>query len=232
MTGKNVIVSAVGVSAGVATAKATITTRTNLAMPHLMAAARFSREVGAIEVANAGAPFGPFWEDMRDYATASVLMSAASAECYANELYSDREKIFSAHDATVLSKFWETFEKKSTFEKLDFALTLRGRPALDRSSSLAKSMEKLITLRNALIHFKPEWSHELNRHKKVSQSLANEFVPANVTKDTFIFPRGWVGHSCTVWAVTTVIDFIEDFERRADLVGRTERTKWGPKLTP
>src|SRR5258706_2586528 len=56
----------------------------------MLAAARFSREVGAIENENKGQPWGEFWGGIFHRATACILTSVASLEAHANELFSDR----------------------------------------------------------------------------------------------------------------------------------------------
>jgi hypothetical protein len=125
--------------------------RVNFAVKHLLGAARFSRQVGTIERENSGKPLAEWWEDMSDNAVACIFLASAALEAYANELFADREKVF---------------------------------------------------------------------------------TPGTITKDALLFPRAWVSHSCTKWAVNTTVAFLEEFEHLADLVGRTDRTKFAGQLEP
>jgi hypothetical protein len=73
---------------------ATVKTRMNYAVPHLLSAAIFSRRVGEIEAKHSGQAFGPFWDEILAHATATVFLTVAGLESYANELFVDMTKTF------------------------------------------------------------------------------------------------------------------------------------------
>src|SRR6266536_1558077 len=102
--------------------QATAMLRTNFAVQHMLAAARFSRRVADIE------DFGEFWEEILHQSSACVFTAAASLESYANELFFERQTAFPGFASELLDKLWETFEQKPTLEKFEFALLLRGKP--------------------------------------------------------------------------------------------------------
>ncbi|MCK1407624.1 hypothetical protein [Bradyrhizobium sp. 76] len=212
--------------------QASLSTRENHGVPYLMGAARFSRRVGEVEIANSGQPFGNFWEEMRDCATACVLMSDAAIESYANELFSDAEKIFPPEFVAGLDLLKADVEKKNVFEKLDLVLVLRGRDKLDRGSSSFQAVKMLGLLRNELTHFKPEWSHKKQRHLVVSEKLRGLFTLNPWFGREGAFPSAWVSHSCTIWAVTSAIKFLQEFEDLADLPGRTPWPAFQDRLIP
>jgi hypothetical protein len=68
---------------------ATVKTRTNYAVPHLLSAAIFSRRLGEIEAEHSGQDFGPFWDEILAHASATVFLAVAGLESYANELFID-----------------------------------------------------------------------------------------------------------------------------------------------
>jgi hypothetical protein len=212
---------------------ATLSTRVNYAVPHLLAAARFSRAVKVIEAANVGQPFGEWWEEMRDNAVACLFVASATIESYTNELFSDRDKVFPDAPALLIGKIWEMSERKAPVEQFDLVLQLRSKPPLDRKAGFYKAMLAVIRLRNELTHFKPEWSHQINKHKKTSDVLKGYFkADSPHFRNEQIFPSAWVGHSCTSWAVNTTLRFIEEFEKLAGLTGRTDRAQFGGRLNP
>jgi hypothetical protein len=206
--------------------------RINFAIKHLLSAARFSREVGRIETANAGKPFGDWWEEMSDYAVACILLTSAVLESYANELFSDRGTVFPDAAPKYIDKIWTITERRPPLEKLDLVLELREQPALDKKTKLYKAISAVILLRNELTHFKPEWTNEPRKHHVISDTLKGYFTPSAITNDPLIFPRAWITHSCTSWAVNATLEFIEEFERLAALVGRTDRTKFIGRIEP
>ena len=212
---------------------ATLSTRVNNAIPFLMAAARFSRAVKAVEDANSTEPFGEFWEEIRSNAVACILLVAAALESYTNELFSDRDKVFADQKMKVLEKLWKTFERKPSLEKFNMALLLRDKPEIDEKSDTYRAVSAVLKLRNALTHFKPEWSHAPDKHQKLSKELEGYFSPSRIFKgDQFIFPSAWAGHSCTSWAVQTTVKFFQDFEMLADLPDRTDWKAFDGRLQP
>jgi hypothetical protein len=207
-------------------------TRTNHSIPYLLGAAHNSRLVGQVESANSGKEFGNFWEEMRDHAVSCIFLVDAAVESYANELFADASAIFPKHFVAGMKLLSKEIERKRTLEKLDLALTLRGKQKLSHKLPLLKAIDALGDLRNELTHFKPEWSHEQNVHLKVSAKLKAYFQPNQWLASEPIFPRGWVGHSCTKWAVNTTVEFLQYFEKQADLMGRTNWQAFQSRLIP
>src|SRR5262249_14598463 len=156
---------------------ATVKTRTNYAVPHLLSAAIFSRRLGEIEAEHSGQDFGPFWDEILAHASATVFLAVAGLESYANELFIDMNQNFPGVRQELLEKLWSDYERKSTLEKFDLALLL-GEGASMRVAGVEsfQSVDALVRLRNALMHFKPEW--EPAKHKQLSSELRNFFEPS------------------------------------------------------
>ena len=195
--------------------------RANLSLSHLLSAAILCRSVGRLEAANSGASLGPFWDELQASAVATVLVAVSSLEAFANELFIDHAQTFPAVQADLMAKLWERYESQPILEKLEFAMLLRGQAAIDRGASPYQDIAAVIKLRNALTHYKPEWSDERGEHAKLSKALrmravSSPFFPATEP----LFPRAWASHGTTVWAVQSVIDFVVMFESRAGLDSR------------
>jgi hypothetical protein len=206
------------------TMHATVRTRTNLSVPHFFSACIFSKHVQALERGNHGKEFGAFWEDILAHASASVLLTVAALESYVNELFADHETNFPGIRTDVLVKLWESHELKSILDKYDLALLLCQAGSLDRGISPTQDVTLLIRLRNALIHFKPEWFNEQQEHAKLSSQLTDRFLPsAFFSISEPIFPRRWATHGCTAWAIKSAISFVETFEVQAGLPKRLEQ---------
>lgn len=198
-----------------------VAVRSNLSVTHILSAAMFSRAVGAIETANAEKAFGDFWEDIQANATATILTSVAALESYANELFVDHAEVFPELRFDIMAKRWELYEQKPILKKYDFALLLRQGNAFDRGASPYQDIAALIMLRNALVHYKPEWSNEQVEHAKVSNALNNRAVKSSYfSRNDSLFPCAWVSHGTTCWAVKSVTSYIDDFEKKARLESR------------
>jgi hypothetical protein len=202
----------------------------NLSVQHMLGAARFSRSVGEIERKHEGEQFGEFWEEIFHISSACVFASVAALEAYANELFFDRAKVFPGYSSPLLDRLWETFEQKSITEKFEFALLLRNRETMNRGARPHQDAVALIDLRNGLMHFKPEWENEAERHEKTSRQLHARFSPSPFLSDRLLFPRRWATHSCTKWAVESSLAFCNEFGRLAGLDSRFNA--FADRLTP
>lgn len=195
------------------TAKADI--RVNMAVSNLLSSATLCRQVGEVERANAGKDFGGFWQDIFANASGSVFTAVASLESYANELFIDRKQVFPEFREDVMDKLWELYEQKSILEKFEFALLLKNAPAFDRGGAPYQGVDTIIQLRNALMHFKPEWLSMQKKHANLSIRLKQ-----NATLSPFfssiepLFPRGWASHATVQWVIRNTLEFMLEFERR------------------
>ena len=212
-----------GMSMVCMTGSLTGSARANFSISHLLAAASFSRAVSKLETENKGRPFGVFFEDIQSNAIATVLTATAALESYANELFVDHSTVFPDLPSPILVKLWEAYELKQTLEKFELALLLLHKKEIDRGGSPYQDVVSLTKLRNALVHFKPEWTHQQVLHAKVSSALAGRIARSPFfVSDEPLFPRSWGSHSATAWAVTSVISFIRTFERSGGLQERLE----------
>ncbi|MGM5025718.1 hypothetical protein AB8B02_05790 [Tardiphaga sp. 862_B3_N4_1] len=196
---------------------AIVQTRMNFATQHLLAASRFSKTVYDVEQANHGAQFGDFYNEILHNASACILSAGASLEAYPNEIFADKAKLFPDHSTKLLEKFWSTFERKPSIDKFQMVLFLRDKPELAPGSDTLRNVRTLIELRNALTHFKPEWSGEAARHVQISRTLDGKFSPSPFLNDSNVFPRRWATAGCTRWAIKACLEFASLFEVAADL---------------
>ena len=148
--------------------------RTNLAGQNMLAAARFSRRVAELEDNNRCQQFGSFWEEILHNSIASIMCCSSSLEAYANELFFDRETVFPKFSAPLLDNLWETYERKTTLEKFECALLLSEKSGIDKGATLYQDVQIVVELRNALVHFKPEWDTQADRHLKLSKKLKDK----------------------------------------------------------
>lgn len=80
--------------------------------------------------------------------------------------------------------------------------------------NIEEKIKLIIRIRNALIHFTPEWDNDLDMHKKIEKAVENHFrLCPFYSKETMFFPYRCLSDSCAEWAITTSKDFIENFQR-------------------
>lgn len=202
------------------TVQATGVTKVNLAILHLLGAARFARDLEGVEEQHRLESYGEFFEEILALATAVVVMSAAGVEAFINEQFADSGKHF-GDDAR---RFWleaaPDLDRKAILDKYDWFLILRGKPKLSRGTRPVQDVACLIELRNDLVHFHPEWDDEAKRHAKLSAWLEGKFERCRwLDNDRLLFPRAWASHSCAAWAVENSVAFLNHFGSLAGVGG-------------
>ena len=174
--------------------------------------------MAVIEEQNKDEQFGPFYDDLRRLATATVMMAVASIEGYTNELFADAAQNFEPGALDSWLRAARKIDRKPVLDKCDWFLSFRSKPGLDRDKRPTRDIQCLVDLRNELVHFHPEWHDESRRHAELSETLKGKFPPLKWLKDDpGIFPRAWTSHACARWAVQSSVDFIDGFCGQADL---------------
>lgn len=198
---------------------ASLSMRSNLSAWHIIAAANFARNAWQIETANSGKPFGDFYQEIASNVMAAVFFAVAALEANINELFKDSDKSIPEQNQELAEEIWNLFEqKKSILEKYDLALLLKGKKRLDKSISVYQNAEGLIILRNELVHFKPEWSYEQKKHKRIENWLTGKFqLSPFLTSEATFFPKRIMSHGCAEWAVKTALEFRTHFSNVSGL---------------
>lgn len=202
----------------------TMRSRMGFAVQHLMAAANFSRQCCAVEKKHIGEPIDYFFDEIKYCSTASILFSVASLEAHINELFFEHSSSFPNHSENLIKRTFEAIEKASILKKYQMALSLRGAEDFDIGKDNSfKATEVLIRLRNALVHFKPEWEDDQKKHKTISDSLRGRFeMSPFIEKHAPIFPKKFMSYGCSKWAVNTATKFLAAFHEKADIPNKFE----------
>jgi hypothetical protein len=202
-----------------------VTTRlkTNFSGHHMLSAAHFARQSAIIEKNYKDEITDELRAEHRAYITGAIIVSVASLEATITEVFIsaiDNDNLFKDFDPTiskVLSEFWtwDVVERSSILEKYRCVLAVANKEAFDHGNPPYQEVNDLIKLRNALVHYKPEWDTDLKNHKGIENRLKSRFNinPFSYDNDAF-FPKKCLGHGCAEWAVQSSITFIEDFYKR------------------
>jgi len=200
----------------------TLRQKSAFAVQHLMAAARFSRMCGEIEKKNIGKPFGDFFDEQIAYFSATVMLSTASLESNINEYLLEIELNFPELNDQMKKEAFNLIEKKGILDKYQFALIFKGKEKMTEGEQPFQDANALTKLRNALVHFKPEWHDEQKEHKKLEKLLKGKFVPnpsLSPTNSVF-FPQRCISYGCTQWAVNSAFNFMKKFSKLSGLTFR------------
>jgi hypothetical protein len=155
------------------------------------------------------------------YASSVVLSAVAFLEASINAFMPDADTnkipVDSVDSAAgrALASMWQFVEKKPVLDKFQIALLVARRQMFDPGSPPCQDVALLVNLRNALVHFKPEWDDELRDHLRIEKQLRGKF-PLNpfATDLEPFFPKRCLGLGCANWAVHTSEQFMTEFYRR------------------
>lgn len=215
------------------TGEITLRQKSAFAVQHLMAAARFSRICGNVEKAHEGEPLGNFFDEQIACVSACVLLSVASLESNINEYLSDSHNYFSKLSQSLQQELFTLLEKKSILEKYQYALVFKGKKKFKADLQTFQDANALIKLRNALVHFKPEWHDEQDLHEKLGKYLKGKFqINPFIGENGVFFPQQCMSYGCTKWAVKTALKFMEKFCELSGLPFRFEIEKFLSKVNP
>jgi hypothetical protein len=201
----------------------TLRQKSAFAVQHMMAAARFSRMCGDVEIQHKGEPLGSFFDEQITYVSATVLLATASIESNINEYFSDPNANFPEINKRVFDEMLPLIEEESIPDKYQLALVLKGKEKFLKDCSPFQDTEALIKLRNALVHFRPEWHDEQDLHKKIEGRLKGRFeINPFIGPNGVFFPQQCMSYGCTKWAVQTALGFMKEFSTRSGLPYRFE----------
>jgi len=216
------------------TLHATVRTKAGLFQFHLNSAERFAFACSKIEREENHLEWPqPRWDESRSNALAAVLLAAAALESSVNEFYQqavDRDKDalkpLSETQMKLLAELWPDIEKLSPMRKHQVALVAMGHKPMIIGQEPYRSADGLMRLRNALVHFKPEWDNDLRDHRSLEQRLSQLFpvsALADRAKGKMIwFPHKCLGAGCAEWAIESAVKFSQQF---VNTLGIRERLK-------
>ena len=200
-------------------------TRTNLALHHLFAACRFAAQLRRVERENNESVFGAFWEEILHNALGVATLTVASLESYANQYYADGALASGTLNEASASKIAELVDREDILTKFDLVLSIRTGKSLDRGAAVVQNIDALIKLRNAVVHFRPEWHDEDALHAKLSRQLNHRFSGSPFLPDEALFPRRWASASFAEWALHSAVAFLAYFSQTTGLPSNLEKFK-------
>lgn len=216
------------INASSSTSMATARIKTSLSMSHLQSAAYFARQSAKYEKTTQVTE--ELFSQHRAYVTGSIILSIASIESGINELFLEaihkNNQFFSHLQPNVpdlLIELWGQAERFKLLEKYQLVLIVAGKDKFNKGTSPYQEVDSAIRLRNALIHYKPEWNDETEEHRKLETRLKSRFVlsPFSKPRQAF-FPHRCLSHGCAEWIFRSCVNFTDDFHNRAGFI-----TKWG-----
>ena len=215
----------------------TVAMRTYFSTYHLWAAKDFSEQAKLIEKGHSKKPI--FDIKHRAYVINSILSSVAFAEAAINEVFQDasdqHHSYISSLDnrkITLLSDYWEMTELKNKshiymLDKYQLALRFCDKEIFNTGSNPFQDARYVISLRNSLVHYKPE-TISVNDSHKLSKQLQGKFSDNALMSGSGnpYFPDKCLGFECATWAWKTMEKLADNFFSRVEITPNYKRVNF------
>jgi len=200
---------------------------------HLLAAGYFVAMAKRIESRGAAAVGPEGMTRHRASVTGAIVSSVAFLESSINELYLEFERANGTGNGssipprahTQLETLWPSAENARLTLRYQAALQSVDAERFNERRSTFKNVERLLELRDALVHHQPERHDERQRHQSLQRRLRTCFSP-----NTLLGPRArWfpdlcLGSGCATWALKSVEAFSNEFSARMGIPSRVRPT--------
>jgi len=195
-----------------------------LSFSHIKAAAHFAKlSYEKEDEYDDSQPSSELRDAHRSYVIGSIITAVCYLEARINELFTDVEDISRSNEwspdvTQKMKETWHDEQKLRLIEKYEKALCIVKSESFDRGAEPYQSAASLISLRNALIHYKPEWigtgeSYNKTLNEKLRQKLEKKIKKLNpMTREgSLFFPHRCLGYGCAKWAVESSLNFSNEF---------------------
>jgi hypothetical protein len=175
----------------------------------------------------------------RSHVIMAIFSAVAFLEAFVNAIWQDAsEKAHGEHTPytegipdTAMATMRELWNGKDGAErmmsvqsKFQLALVCAGHDRMDEGAEPFQSVDLLIGLRNALVHFKPHAQGDTPeevalRLRKLMRGLKGKITPARENQQTLSdwYPNKVLGAGCAAWACESVIAFAREWHTRMGL---------------
>ncbi|RII35357.1 hypothetical protein D2A34_09145 [Clostridium chromiireducens] len=206
-----------------------ISVRTYFSIQHLISTALYRKEIRELEN-NLNKKYNEYeFLKHRSLCTSAIFSAVSFLEALINEFFSDSYdnpegivRDLPSEYIDSLGQMWELGIPRTAsyniVEKYQIALTLCKRDKINFGCSPGQDISVLIKLRNALIHFEPEWVvtrdiiNNTKDRQKLEKLLMYKFQINKFTGDNNpFFPDKCLSYGCVDWALTNVIAFTDIF---------------------
>jgi hypothetical protein len=194
---------------------------------HLLAAGYFVAMEKRIESRGAAAVGSEGMTRHRACVTGAIVSSVAFLESSINELYlefalaGDDGSPIPTRAHTQLETLWPSAEGASLTLRYQVALQSVDAERFNEKRTTFKNVERLIELRDALVHHQPERHDERQRHQSLQRRLRTCFAPNTLLHaHARWFPDLCLGAGCATWALKSAQAFSDDFCGRMGIPSR------------
>ncbi|WIY24805.1 hypothetical protein [Parasedimentitalea psychrophila] len=160
-----------------------------------------------VELACGTEPNSELFAEVTWLFSASIMHAVACMEAVYNDLVEDSD-----FGRERLGKI----EGKPLLSRCNSLLEYHSKPTFEQGSKTAQAASNVVSLRNALVHYQPEWGDQAGESARLEKQLPRGMESLLATEDARFFPVSCASYSCAEWAGASVREFVSDACARFD----------------
>ncbi len=158
----------------------------------------------------------------------AVFAAAAFLEASIADLYLELKKLSESHanirrELAMLPRVWPEIAGAPVLHKYQLALSVADADQYNENRSPFVDADTLIHLRDALLHYSPNWDDARGRGQSLEERLGEKF-PENpfAASGAPWFPDRCMSAGCATWALRAAQFFSDDFCHRMAIPARAQ----------
>jgi hypothetical protein len=203
---------------------------------HLWSARHFGSRASEIEAHEIGTP-PAFNIEHRAYVTAAIMSAVAFLEAAINEVFQDAADAHHSYVGTLdqhvldrLQVYWEATEngkKPTLLQKYAAALRHARAEHIATSAATHQNATLLVTVRNLLVHFRPESSGP-DEPQKLLKQLKSKNISVNPFSGagSAFFPEKCLSAAFAQWSVDVSVAYADEFFRKLNVTPNYQRVQF------
>jgi hypothetical protein len=199
----------------------TLRVRVNLAVAHLRGALALAIECDGLERHHVWPATQVILDRHFGCASGAVIGAACALEAAVNEFRQDVIDGFdddlgsASHVKRQIVDLWDTVDRLPLLRKFDWVLSLAQANPMPKGAEPLQSTADLFELRDALVHYKPEWYDDLKHSQRLEQRMKSKFALNRLAPaDAAFLPYRACGVGASLWAAEAVAAFLKEFYAR------------------
>jgi hypothetical protein len=199
--------------------------RTNLAAAHLKAAQLQAEACAPLERDYTWPATQPILDQHFGLASGAIILAVCGLEAAINEFHQD---VIDGHSESIgraaaiadqIIELWDTVDRAPLLRKYEWIVSLTRANALPRGADPYQSAADLIALRDALVHYKPEWYHDLKQSQTLEERLRTKFASNRLAAEGLPYlPYRACGNGSGLWGVKSAVALLAAFYAGLDVM--------------
>ena len=210
----------------------TLNQRYNMTIQYLKAMKLLLTAGYQIEQSHVNEPFGDYFTDIMSYFSTLLILTGSMLDANIYERFQDvKDSILSISSFNIikLNNDWQNIKRRSGILSKYESFALMSGTTLDKNKPQYKDIEILVKVRNALVHYVPQWDYEKTPSDAIENCISQISSPINyspfISPTAPFFPNRCMSSGFGQWAINASLDFLKYFEDSIPISNKYENLR-------